>query len=253
MRRIGIFVASVCLLISCGAMAFGQTSVVAHRGVWDAPASAQNSIVALALADYIGCYGSEFDVWLTGDSALVVNHDASFGGRAMETSSLQQLQQLRLANGEQLPSLICYFKAAQSTSTRLILELKHHSSATSESTAVEKIVALAEAMGLSERMEYISFSLHACREFVRIAPVGTPVFYLNGDIAPAELHAMGISGIDYHHSVIKAHPEWVEEAHALGMKVNVWTVNDAATMQWLIDLGVDLITTNAPTLLQSLL
>lgn len=243
----------ICTMLCCSLVAATQTAVVAHRGLWQAPASAQNSITALALADRAGCYGSEFDVWLTADSALVVNHDASFGGQDMETSTLAQLQQLTLANGERMPSLADYFTAATTTSTRLILELKHLSSQERETAAVQRIVAMAAQFGLSNRMEYISFSLHACREFVRLAPAGTPVLYLNGDIAPAELHAMGITGIDYHHSVIKAHPEWVEQAHALGMKVNVWTVNDTATMQWLIALNVDLITTNAPTLLQSLL
>lgn len=244
---------AMCAVLWCGLMAAAHTGVVAHRGFWDVPASAQNSITALALADRAECYGSEFDVWLTADSALVVNHDASCGGLAMETSTLAELQQLTLANGERMPSLEDYFTAAATTSTRLILELKHHSTAERETAAVQRIVAMAERFGLSERMEYISFSLHACREFVRLAPAGTPVLYLSGDLSPAELHAMGITGIDYHHSVIKAHPEWVEQAHALGMTVNVWTVNDADTMQWLISLHVDLITTNAPSLLQSLL
>ena len=53
--------------------------------------------------------------------------------------------------------------------------------------------------------------------------------------------------------MFRTHPEWVEQAHALGMTVNAWTVNDAPTMQYLIALHLDLITTNAPALLQSLL
>lgn len=242
-----------CGLVAAAQAATAQTGVVAHRGLWQAPASAQNSITALALADRAECYGSEFDVWLTADSALVVNHDASFGGLPMETSTLAALQQLSLPNGERMPSLENYLTAAASTSTRLILELKHHTTAERETAAVQCIVTMAERFGLSDRMEYISFSLHACREFVRLAPAGTPVMYLNGDLSPAELHTMGITGIDYHHSVFRAHPEWVEQAHALGMTVNAWTVNDAPTMQYLIALHVDLITTNAPALLQSLL
>lgn len=39
--------------------------VIAHRGYWKTPSSAQNSLRALELADSIGVYGSEFDVWLT--------------------------------------------------------------------------------------------------------------------------------------------------------------------------------------------
>jgi glycerophosphoryl diester phosphodiesterase len=41
-------------------------------------------------------------------------------------------------------------------------------------------------------------------------------------------------------------PELVEEAHAIGMLVNVWTVNDARKWRKLIDMGVDGIITDDP-------
>ncbi len=44
--------------------------------------------------------------------------------------------------------------------------------------------------------------------------------------------------------VIKKHPEWIKEAHDLGLKVNVWTVDEAEEMKWLIEQKVDFITTN---------
>ncbi len=102
-------------------------------------------------------------------------------------------------------------------------------------------------------MEYITFSLHATKEFVRLSPEGTPVYYLNGDLPPRELKDLGCAGPDYHFSVFKAHPEWIKECHDLGMKVNAWTVNDAEDMRWLVEQGADYITTNAPVLLQSVL
>ena len=34
-----------------------------------------------------------------------------------------------------------------------------------------------------------------------------------------------MNGLDYSLKVIKKHPEWVKQAHDLGLKVNVWTVN----------------------------
>ena len=37
------------------------------------------------------------------------------------------------------------------------------------------------------------------------------------------------------------------------MKVNVWTVDRPEDMQWCIDSGVDLITTNQPVVLKGLL
>lgn len=54
-------------------------------------------------------------------------------------------------------------------------------------------------------------------------------------------------------SQIKKHPEWIKEAHDLGLKVNVWTVDKAEDMKWLIDQKVDFITTNEPTVAQEIL
>ena len=229
------------------------TEVIAHRGFWDTVGSAQNSIAALEKADSIGCYGSEFDVWMTSDGGLVINHDATFRGVTMEDATAAVCGAVELPNGENLPTLQQYLECGKNLKTRLILELKSLRTPERETIAVEKVVAMVERMGLSDRVEYIAFSRHATEEFIRVAPVGTPVYYLEGDIAPVELKRMGCSGPDYNINVFKAHPEWIEECHSLGMKVNVWTVNNSEDMQWLIDMGVDYITTNAPIMLQKLL
>lgn len=230
-----------------------NTKVIAHRGFWKTEGSAQNSIAALQKADSIGCYGSEFDVWLTKDNQLVVNHDPIYKLRSMERSKASTLTSLKLSNEENLPTLEEYLKAGKAGNTRLILELKKHNKPERETKAVEEIVAMVKRMGLENRMEYITFSLHATKEFIRLAPAGTPVFYLNGDLSPQELQAIGCAGPDYHYSVFKKHPEWINESHQLGMKVNAWTVDDTDEMRWLIDKNIDFITTNQPVLLQDLL
>ena len=48
------------------------------------------------------------------------------------------------------------------------------------------------------------------------------------------------------------HDATVEEAHTLGMTVNVWTVNSEADMKEMIDAGVDFITTDQPVLCKEL-
>ena len=102
----------------------------------------------------------------------------------MENSPSTALTAIKLDNGESLPTLAKYLKAAQPLHTRLILELKAHSTPLRETKAIEKIVALVKDMGLEERMEYITFSLHATKEFIRLAPEGTPVYYLDGNLSP---------------------------------------------------------------------
>ena len=245
--------ASALFLAAVGGIQAQSTQVIAHRGFWKTNGSAQNSIAALVKADSIGCYGSEFDVWLTADNQLVVNHDSTFKGVNMQNSTAQQCTAVILDNGEQLPTLRQYLEKAGQLKTRLILELKSHKTPERETRAVESIVKMVEEMGLENRMEYIAFSRHATKEFIRLAPKGTPVYYLEGDLSPKELKEWGCAGPDYHFSVFKRHPEWIKESHDLGMKVNAWTINDAKDMKWLIDHGVDFITTNVPVELQEIL
>lgn len=48
-------------------------------------------------------------------------------------------------------------------------------------------------------------------------------------------------------------PEFVQRAHDNGLAVHVWTINDRAEMEWLLDLGVDGIMADRPTLLEEVL
>ena len=227
-----------------------QTKVIAHRGFWKTSGSAQNSITALVKADSIHCYGSEFDVWITTDGQLVVNHDETFKGVTIQDATAAVCTAVRLDNGEQLPTLEQYLSRGQQLTTRLILELKPHRTPEQETKAIEGIVRMIKDFNLENRVEYISFSKHATKEFIRLAPKGTPVYYLSGDATPQELKSWGCAGPDYHFIVFQKNPEWIEQCHKLGMKVNAWTVNDAKNMQWLIEHKVDFITTNEPVLLQ---
>lgn len=72
-------------------LANGKAKVVAHRGFWATEGSAQNSIRSLVKADSIGCWGSEFDVWMTQDGKLVVNHDDNINGIVIETSTSKEV------------------------------------------------------------------------------------------------------------------------------------------------------------------
>ena len=87
--------------------------VIAHRGYWKTPSSAQNSLRALELADSIGVYGSEFDVWLTKDDVLIVNHDAVINGMDIESSSSKMLLKQKLKNGETVPTLDAFLNRAK--------------------------------------------------------------------------------------------------------------------------------------------
>lgn len=231
-------------------MATSAQEVICHRGYWDTEGSAQNSIRSLVKADSIGAWGSEFDVWMTRDGKLVVNHDETFEGVTIETAKWKQLKNMRLKNGEPLPLLESMLKCGKQLTTRLIVEMKPHTDKQQEKEAARKIVKMVKKLRLQDRVEYITFSYAGMIELKRLAPAGTPVYYLNGELSPRQLEPLGMAGIDYNIGVMRAHPEWIDEAHSLGMKVNVWTVNSERDMDWCINYGVDFITTNAPELLQ---
>jgi glycerophosphoryl diester phosphodiesterase len=106
---------------------------------------------------------------------------------------------------------------------------------------------------LEKRTEYISFSKHAC-EYLHAQEPKAKIAYLSGDISPKDIKAMGLTGIDYHMNVFKNHPEWLQESQQLGVEVNVWTVDGKEALTEFADMkGIDLITTNDPEILQTIL
>lgn len=246
--------ALICLIaaVSCTTGPTGP-QVVAHRGHWDTEGSAQNSLEALRLAGKLGVYGSEFDVNMTSDGVLVINHDFTFHGIMIDENPYDAIKDSTLANGEVIPTLEQYLAlGTQYPKLQMVLELKSKGDAGYEARAIPQIVELLKKYDLVGRTDIISFSLSACREFAAQLP-GTMVEYLTGDIAPSELKEMGIMGIDYHYSVFEAHPEWVTEAHSLGMICNAWTVSKEENINAMLDMGVDFITTNAPVLATELI
>ena len=242
------------MLLAGGAVA-AQPKVIAHRGYWTAPESAQNSIASFTKADAVGVFGSEIDVWLTADDKLIVNHDRVYKGTDinMEKSTLKEITSIVLPNGENIPTLDAYLRlVATKPNTRLILEMKSLSDLKREDLATEKIVKALRKYNLLDRTDIIAFSINACLAFKKLMPDGR-IFYLNGDLAPRSIKKLGLTGIDYSMSVLRKNPKWVEQAHKEGLEVNVWTVDTEEDMRYFIDLGVDYITTDYPERLQALL
>lgn len=229
-----------------------QTRVIAHRGYWNCKGSAQNSITSLNKSNEVKAYGSEFDVQLTEDNEIVVNHDDNIQGFCILKTPYSKLKTLKLSNGEELSTLDHYLTAGKKLpDLQLILEIKPHKTKEAEDQAVQIIVSKVKKMKMEKQVEYISFSMNICEQLVKLTP-DSEIAYLNSDMAPKALKEKGINGIDYHYKAFQSHPEWVSEAHQAGMKVNVWTVNDLAIAQKMIDLKVDYITTDYPVEIQNL-
>lgn len=222
------------------------TEIISHRGFWTPEGSAQNSRISLLKAMELPTFGSETDVWLTTDGVLMVNHDPHFDGVTIQDATSEQCKALTLKNGETMPTLadlLAILKKVKSP-TKLIIEIKGHSTPERNRAAARATVEAVKAAKLTKKVEYISFSPVACEEVIALDPKAK-VAYLSGGISPAELHKKGYTGIDYHMNELRRHPEWVKEAHDLGMTVNIWTVNSADLAEMLA-LNPDYLTTDQP-------
>ena len=227
-----------------------KVGIVAHRGFWNCEEAeyAHNSIAALRCAQEAGCWGSEFDVLMTSDGVLLVHHDDKVNGKKIEKHPHSAFKDIRLKNGEPIPTLEEYLiQAKKYPKTVLVYELKPHSTRQLEDKFVElTIKKLKEHKLLNpKRVVFISFSLHMCEKLARELP-GFTVQYLDGDLTPAELKAKGINGMDYHSGKMVDNPQWSKDAKKMKMSRNSWTVNDKKTMNTVFSIGVDQITTDNP-------
>lgn len=246
-------ISAVVMLAAAATAVAGTPKVIAHRGYWETEGSAQNSIRSLVKADSIGCYASEFDIWMTKDSVVVLNHDPSINGVVIEKSTAAEVCSQKLANGENVPTLEEFLQVAQKLPIRLVCEVKSHDSQSSERACIMRTLALMKKYGLEDRVDYITFSKNGYVQLVKKAPKPAEVYYLSGDYIPMQVKFSKGKGIDYSLKAMRKHPEWTKECHDLGLEVNVWTVNKPEDMQWCIEQGVDYITTNRPEELQKML
>jgi glycerophosphoryl diester phosphodiesterase len=232
---------------------FHQNKIIAHRGAWKANGLPQNSIASLREAVLLGCEGSEFDVWMTADEVLVVNHDHDFQGMDIETSTYEQLLSKTLPNGEKIPTLKAYLKDGMTQKgTKLILEFKPSQLGVARSERVGELsVRTVQELGAQAWVEYITFSYEGGVKAIATDPKAK-VAYLNGDKTPMELKEAGFFGFDYHISLLRRMPQWIAEAKTLGLTTNSWTINKEEDMSWLLELGVDFITTDEPEKLATL-
>jgi glycerophosphoryl diester phosphodiesterase len=232
-------------------MEFASNPVVAHRGAFKANGFPENSIASLREAIRLGCTGSEFDVHMTADDTLVINHDAHFHGLEIEKSSYAELSSFKLSNGESLPTLRQYLQEGMhdNRQTRLVLEIKPSGLGSERAEkVVDAVVDLVKELKAEPYMVYISFDYKMMLRLKKLLPKA-PLQYLNGEKSPEELKADGINGIDYHFAMYDAHADWAERAKKEKLALNAWTVNDPVIMDKLLNLGFDFITTNEPELL----
>jgi len=235
--------------------------IIAHRGAAaDAP---ENTLASMKLAWEQGADAIELDVWLSKDGKLVVFHDADtkrFESKPRKISRLtwKEIQQLDVGawkgaqfEGERVPTLESVL-ATIPPKRRAIIEIKcgaeiipelsrvlRASRCKSEQVAIINFdfAALQESKTALPRLQH--YFLHDYRRSVRTG--------LRPKLAPlvARTKEAGLDGIDLS-SQWPITASFVSKVKAAGLKLFVWTVDDAALAKRLADAGVDGITTNRP-------
>lgn len=231
-----------------------QSSIIAHRGAWKNTKTPENSIASLQAAIDQKLWGSEFDVHLTKDDVLVVNHDHDFYGLEIEELTYQELLTKKHPNGEPIPTVEEYLKAGlKQKGTKLVYELKT-SRVSKERTqkAVALSLEIVKDLNAEKMVEFIAFDWDACLKF-RELDKNVKIHYLNGDKTPTEVAAAKLTGVDYHVNIFKKNPTWIKEFKDQKLKTNAWTVNKEEDMRYLIDQNIDYITTDEPELLSTVL
>lgn len=245
-----LFTFIVCAVSQIASAQFAQNQVIAHRGAWKVEGFPQNSIASFHRAIELGCAGVEFDVHLTKDDVLVVNHDKDYYGVDIATATYAELLAKKHPNGEVIPTAEAYLREGmKQKKTKLIYELKT-SKLGKERTlrSADLAVQLVKRLGAEDWVEYIAFDYDACKRIFE-RDSNAKVYCLNGKVTPAQAKKDGFAGLDYQFNVFKKNPTWISEAHDLGLVINVWTVNTKEEMINFLDQGVEFITTDQPALL----
>ncbi len=230
--------------------------ITAHR--MGALAAPENTVAALRRAIDDGAEWAELDVQLTSDGALVVLHDfdlVRIGGPAKrvadatfaEIRALDVGRALKKAGfeGERVPTLDEVIAAAGDR-IRLNIELKPPTKAAEEPLVLATVAAVRKG-GIAGRCRICSQSYDAIRAAKALEPT-IEIGYIAG-AAIGDLSALQVDFLMVNAGMATA--RFVRRAHASGIRVHPWTVNDPDALPALLDPGVDHVITDDPVALRA--
>lgn len=218
---------------------------IGHRGA--SGHRPENTLEALSHALALGAHGVEFDIRQCGSGELVVIHDGLVhrtleGKGRVSQLTLSQLKSMPVRGGGRLPELADALTAL-GKEPYCFIELKSPHAAKTTAALIQKHI---EQGWQRDRLILIGFNLAALVNARQAYPdlcTGASFTHLTsaGIHRAARIHATYL--IAQHESIS---PKHLELAHALGLRVIAWTVNDATAMQSLKNMGVDGIMTDYP-------
>ena len=221
-----------------------MTQVLGHRGA--SASHPENTVAAFRAALAAGADGVELDVRRTADGGLAVRHDATLeDGRALVDIATADLPEPITVLAPALDACLA--------ATIVNVEIKNLPNEVDfdpDERIAADVVTLLDARGdlAGGRLLISSFHLPTIDRVHELAP-GLATGWLvldarepDGLIERAAAH--GHVAIHPHHAFVNE--AFVALAHAAGLRVNTWTVDDPDRIAWLAGLGVDGIVTNDP-------
>lgn len=234
----------------------GVTEIWGHRG---ASASAPEcTLPAFELALEQGADGLEFDVQLTRDDQVVVIHDETLerttdGTGWVADHSLADLRALDASAGMAgfagtgIPTLDEVLELAGGVT--LNIELKN--SRMRYKGLEERVLQIVADHGVGDRVVLSSFNHYSLRHLMQLgAPYPLGALYSDPLFQPWK-YARRLGVTCLHPPLRATRRKLVENCHALGMRVHVWTVNDVPDLERMAGLGVDAVITNNPDVARS--
>jgi glycerophosphoryl diester phosphodiesterase len=230
-----------------------MTLVIAHRGA--SGHRPENTLPAYELAVEQGADMIEIDLHRTRDGAIVVAHDeelAGIGGQGeIAQATLAEVRALDAGAGESVPTLD---EVLDGFATRIPFNLELKRGKQADYPGLEQ--ATLEAVnqrGLLPRMLFSSFYdpvLARLRALSPEARIGLLVSRKFPHRALERAKTLGAEALNPEDSLVTA--GLVREAHAAGLAVYVFTVDEEAELRRFLDLGVDGIFTNHPDRLRAI-
>lgn len=231
-----------------------KVKIWAHRGA--SGYAPENTLEAFALAQEMGADGVELDVQFTKDRQLVVIHDeridrVSDGSGYVSDYTLEELRKFNFNRAQpscthaDIPTLREVLELLASTPLTVNIELK---TGVNFYPGIEReTVKLVSEMGMGERVIYSSFNHESVMRVKEVAPgAQTGFLYCDGTLAMAAYaKAHGVTALHPALYLVKQ-PGFPEACRENGIRLHVWTVNDADAIEQMVQTGADAVITNYP-------
>ena len=228
--------------------------IYAHRGA--SGYAPENTLEAFDLAAKQGAYGVELDVHLSKDGELMVAHDERIDRVADGTGLICEMTLAELKKYHfnkvhpeykecRIPTLREVFELLGPTGLHVNVELKN--SYLPYPGLEEKCIELAAKTGMTNRVLYSSFNHHSLMHVKSMdASLPCGLLYECTMVRSWEYgHQLQMNALHPHFSELQV-PDESDKAHALGLEVNPWTVNEENDLRMVIAAGANRIITNYP-------